>query len=96
MINSFADDLAKEIFHGDISHHVREHFPLPLVKVAERKLDLLNCINDLELLLSLPEHRNNRAGRDRHGKISIPIDDRWCIQFRWGSNSVDDVEIKIA
>jgi proteic killer suppression protein len=96
MIASFADDVAEGIFHGNHSHAVRENFPLPLMKVAERKLDLLNTINDLDVLLALPEHKNSRAGRDRHGKISIPIDERWCIQFRWNNNSVEDVEILIA
>jgi toxin HigB-1 len=96
MITSFADEIAKGIFHGDHSHAVREHFPMTLVKTAERKLDLLNCVNDLDELLALPEHKNSRAGRDRHGKISIPIGDQWCIQFRWSQNSVEDVEILIA
>lgn len=96
MITSFSDDVAEGIFHGNYSHAVREHFPISLRKVAERKLDLLNSTNDLDVLLNLPEHKNSRAGRDRHGKLSIPIDDRWCIQFRWSEHNVEDVEILVA
>jgi|GEM_PF-1413047 len=95
VITSFADDVAEGIFHGNHSHAVREHFPLPMIKVAERKLDLLNSINDLDTLLALPEHKNSRAGRDRQGKISIPIDDRWCILFRWDKNGAEEIEIKV-
>jgi proteic killer suppression protein len=95
MIISFADEVAQGIFDGVHSHAVRIHFPMPLVKVAERKFDLINSINDLDELLALPEHKNARAGRDRHGMISIPIDDRWCIQFRWVNHGAEDIQIKM-
>ena len=96
MIHSFADDVAREVFHGILSHRVKEHFPSSLLKVAERKLDILNCAHNLDEFLNLPEHKNSRAGRDRQGKMSIPIDDRWCVLFRWGAHGAEDVEIKVA
>ena len=96
MITSFADDVAKGIFHGNHSHAVREHFPILFEKGGRAKARPSQFHHDLDVLFNLPEHKNSRAGRDRHGKLSIPIDDRWCIQFRWSEHGVEEVEILVA
>lgn len=96
MIRSFADKRAHDIFHGITSHAVRKEFPLPLVKTAQRKLDLLNGADDLTHIMEMPEYRNGRFVRGGKEKYVIPINEEWCIAFRWNRDGVDDVEIKAA
>lgn len=94
MINSFADDLTEEIFHGIHSHAVRINLSSDLVKKAQRKLDLLNGTDNINSLSLIPENRAEALVRDAHEKYSIPIDNEWRITFRWGKERADDVKLK--
>ncbi len=96
MIRSFADKVAHDIFHGIHSSTVRKQLPLPLVQIAERKLDLLNAVKDLTSIMELPDHRNDRFVRGGKEKYVIPINAQWCIAFRWNRDGIDEVEIKAA
>ena len=95
MLRSFANKITEDIFHGNHSHTVREAFPLALVYVAERKLDMLNSLGNFEHLKQIPANRNGKVCRDTKGRYSMPIDDRWCIAFQWNGEGSDEVEIKV-
>jgi plasmid maintenance system killer protein len=92
MLKSFAHEEAEEIYHGIHSHAIRKLLPAHLVKVAERKLDILNCAESLESLALLPTLRPEIA-RDAHGKYSIPIEGSWRIAFKWNGGPAE-IEIK--
>ncbi len=93
VIKSFADKSTEAIFHGIYSHGVRKEFSSNLVKAAERKLDLLNCTENLESLHKIPSMQGQAAVRDAHGKYSIPIEGDWRLAFGW-NNGAENVEIK--
>lgn len=93
MIRSFADKTTEDIFHGLHTHGVRKEFSSDLVKAAERKLDLLNCAEDLESLRWIPSCQGQAAVKDAHGKYSIPIVGDWRLAFVWNKGA-EKVEIK--
>lgn len=92
MIKSFADKETEEIFHGINSHAIRKQFSSGMIKLAQRKLDLLNCAESLETLRMIPANTYDLV-RDVGGKYSIPIFENWRVLFRW-DDSPSDVEIK--
>lgn len=93
MIKSFANKKTESIFHGIYSHGIRKEFTSTQVVTAERRLDLLNCAEDLEGLLQIPSLKDEGPVRDAHGKYSIPIDNQLRVCFRWNGGP-EDVEIK--
>lgn len=93
MIKSFADKSTEAIFNGIRTHGLRIEFSSNLVKTAERRLDLLNCVEDLESLQAIPSIQSEAAVRDAHGKYSIPLDKNWRLAFGW-NNGPEYVEIK--
>lgn len=95
MIKSFANQETEQLYHGIHTHHLRKLLPSHLVKVAERRLDILNCIESLDHLKScFPGDSWEAAVRDAHNKYSIPIEGNWRIAFRWDNSDAHDVEIK--
>lgn len=93
MIQSFADKMAEAIFHGVYTHAIRKELNSDLVKAAERKLDLLNCAENLESLRLIPSIKTEAAVRDAHGMYSIPVDAKWRLVFGWNGGP-ENVEIK--
>lgn len=92
MIQSFADKDTEDIFHGVYSHSIRKNFTSHLVKLAQRKMDLLNCAISLEALRMIPANKVELV-RDVGGKYSIPIYEDWRILFRWNL-APEEVEIR--
>lgn len=91
-ICSFGDRRTEEIWEGTSSSRTRS-FPPELLRVAQRKLDMLNAAKDL---------RDLRAARGNNleqlkGKLaayhSIRINDQWRVIFRWSSAGPDAVTI---
>ncbi|MBS0604145.1 MAG: type II toxin-antitoxin system RelE/ParE family toxin [Verrucomicrobia bacterium] len=93
MIKSFSSKSTEAIFNGVYSHGVRKEFSPNLVKTAERRLDLLNCAENLESLKLIPSLKGEGGVRDAHGKYSIPLDREWRLVFGW-NNGPENVEIK--
>lgn len=94
-LRSFADELTEEVYHGVYTHAVRKKFASgEIVKSAQRRLDILNCIDDLETLKLIPLYKEENGVRDAHGKNSIPINKNERIAFRIDKGNVEDVEIK--
>jgi len=59
--------------------------------MIERRLDILNCLDSLDTLETIP---GMTSVRDAHGKCSIPVDGNWRIAFRWNDGAIEDVELK--
>ena len=89
MIRSFRDRDAERLFRREPI----KRLPKSLLRVALRKLMLLDAADRLEDLRVPPGNRLEKLTKDRIGQHSIRINDQWRICFRWQSNGVEDVEI---
>ena len=89
MIRSFRDRDAERLFRREPI----KRLPKSLLRVALRKLMLLDAADRLEDLRVPPGNRLEKLTKDRLGQHSIRINDQWRICFRWQSNGVEDVEI---
>lgn len=92
MIESFADEITEDVFHGNPTHAIRKKLPSRVVQDAQRKLDILNAIDDFDHLRSIPANQTELV-RDIGNKYSIPIYQNWRILFRWVNGPLD-VEIR--
>jgi toxin HigB-1 len=68
-------------------------FPASLVRVAQRKLAMLDAAVRLENLAMPPGNRLEALAGDRKGQHSIRINDQWRICFRWTDAGPEGVEI---
>ena len=57
------------------------------------KLDMIEAAESLEDLRLPPRNRLEKPSGDRRGQLSIRINDRWRICFRWTDGDAHDVEI---
>ena len=89
MIRSFRDRDTERLFRREPI----KRLPKSLLRVALRKLMLLDAADRLEDLRVPPGNRLEKLTKDRLGQHSIRINDQWRICFRWQSNGVEDVEI---
>ena len=64
-----------------------------ILKVATRKLTLLDAAQTLEFLRSPPGNRLEALRGDRSGQYSIRVNDQFRICFRWTDKGPTDVEI---
>jgi proteic killer suppression protein len=60
---------------------------------AERKLQILDSVKDLNDLRVPPGNRLEKLSGDRRGQYSVRINDQWRICFRWRDDGPWDVEI---
>ena len=92
MIVSFGDAATEDLYHGRRSSRVRR-FPTSIIRVALRKLDVLNAAHRLEDLRSPPGNRLEALKGDLQGFHSIRVNDQWRIIFRWSESAVYDVSL---
>ncbi|HEY9864638.1 MAG TPA: type II toxin-antitoxin system RelE/ParE family toxin [Candidatus Obscuribacterales bacterium] len=92
MIQSFGDKRTEDLFQG-ISNRETRKFPADLIKVAVRKLDMLNAAYQLDDLRSPPGNRLETLKGDLKGFYSIRINDQWRIIFQWQNGNVLAVKI---
>ncbi|HAN75370.1 MAG TPA: plasmid maintenance system killer protein [Planktothrix sp. UBA8407] len=92
MIQTFGDKRTEDLFQGISSRETRK-FPADLIKVAVRKLDMLNAADQLEDLRSPPGNRLESLKGDLKGFYSIRINDQWRIIFQWQNGNVLAVKI---
>ena len=90
-IHSFRGTATEDLFHGRKSSRVRR-FPPDIVKVALRKLDVLNGAHCLDDLRSPPANRLEALKSDFAGFHSIRVNDQWRLVFRW-DDGVHDVSL---
>lgn len=89
MIASFGDRRTERLYDGE---RIRG-FPSELLKVAWRKLDMLNRANTLEDLRIPPANRLEALKGDLRGFHSIRVNDRWRVVFRWRDGNAEQVRL---
>lgn len=89
MIQSFKDTLTEAVFNGECP----KGFPTTLVKVARRKLRMIDAAVRLSDLKAPPNNKLHALSKDRDGQHAIYINDQYRACFRWTNAGPTDVEI---
>lgn len=89
MILNFRPGLTEAVWNGTVG----KGFPASLVRVAQRKLAMVNAAVTLEALRVPPANRLEALKGDRAGQHSIRINDQFRICFVWQDGHAADVEI---
>jgi len=87
-ILSFRDDATADLYHGRNTSRARR-FPSMILKIALRKLDVINGAHQLDDLRSPPANHLEVLKGDLSGFHSIRVNDQWRIVFRWDSGAKD-------
>ena len=93
MIKSFANKLTEDVYNGVYTHGIRKAISSSQMKIAQRKLDLLNCAHSVESFHLIPSIKAEGSVRDVHGKHSIPLFGAWRLTFKW-NDGAHEVELK--
>ncbi|WP_455480092.1 type II toxin-antitoxin system RelE/ParE family toxin [Bartonella sp. B23] len=89
MIESFADKRCKDLLEDKLP----KGFPADLMRIAQRKLFMLDKAVDLKDLRSPPGNRLEALKGSRQGQYSIRINNQFRICFEWRSKGAHNVEI---
>jgi proteic killer suppression protein len=92
MIRSFRNHGTEDVFNGVDSKAARKVCPRDLVKVARRKLGMLDAAVTLTDLRSPPKNKLEKLEDDREGQHAIRINDQYRICFVW-EDGAEAVEI---
>lgn len=92
MIESFGDGATADLFHGIRSARARR-FSADVVRVALRKLDVLNAVRLLEELRSPPGNRLEALKGDLKGYHSIRVNQQWRLVFKWQTGAAHEVRL---
>lgn len=92
MIATFGDKVTEAIFHGEPTSLVRR-FPADVLRVAVRKLDLVNAARVLSELNTPPGNRLEALNGDLDGFHSIRVNDQWRLVFRWEGTDAYQVRL---
>ncbi len=92
VIASFGDKATEALFHGT-PRKAFLGFPSDILKVARRKLDMVNAAIALSDLRSPPGNRLEALGGDLAGLHSIRINDQWRLVFRWAGSEAFDIRM---
>lgn len=92
MIRSFGDKGTENLFHGTRSKETLK-YPGDVVRVAIRKLDVLNGANELRDLAAPPGNRFKALGGDLKGFQSIRVNNQWRIIFKWEPKGPGDARL---
>ncbi len=87
MIRSFGDKATEDVFNGLDTK--RAHRFGTVVKVATRKLDMLNAAHRLDDLRAPPANRLEALKGELKGLYSIRVNDQFRIVFRWDDGAHD-------
>ena len=79
MIKAFADKRTQMVFAGESP----KGFPSGIVKIARRKLKMVDAAVVLADLRAPPGNRLEALTGDRKGQYSIQINEQWRICFVW-------------
>ena len=89
MIRGFKNSVTETVFSGECP----KGFPANIMKVARRKLEMVNAAVALTDLKAPPGNRLEALARDRKGQHSIRINDQYRVCFVWNREGPEDVEI---
>jgi len=93
MIVSFKTQATEDVFNGSNTKEARKLCPQQLWKVATRKLDQLDSVEQLEELKVPPGNRLENLSGNRKGQCSIRINEQYRICFIWSDPGPSEVEI---
>ena len=93
MIQSFGNTGTEDVFNGRNTRAARRLCPVALWRLAARKLDRMDSIEQLQELRVPPGNRLEALRGDREGQHSIRINDQYRICFTWTDAGPWDVEI---
>ncbi|MEL6490842.1 MAG: type II toxin-antitoxin system RelE/ParE family toxin [Cyanobacteria bacterium J06621_3] len=93
MIQSFENQGTEDIFNGKRTKIARKTCPESLWKVASRKLDQLDSVDNIDELRVPPGNRLERLKGDRKGQYSIRINEQYRLCFFWQNEGPRDVEL---
>jgi proteic killer suppression protein len=88
-IKSFKGKFAGPAFAGQMV----KGFPNDILRVAQRKLTMVNAAKALDDLKVPPKNQLEKLTKDRAGQHSIRINDKWRVCFRWKDGDAYDVEV---
>ena len=88
MIQSTKGKLIQDI----LANKASKGFPSGIMKVARRKLTMLDAAYKIEDLRVPPANRLEALQGDRKGQYSIRVNDQWRFCFVWTENGPADVE----
>lgn len=89
MTRAFADKRTQMVFPGESP----KGFPSGILKVARRKLKMVDAAVRLTDLRAPPGNQLEALTGDRRGQHSIRINDQWRICFVWTPEGPTDVEV---
>ncbi len=89
MIKSFSDKYTEELFN----RKKVKKFPPSILKIAYRKLLLIDAVERIGDLKVPPGNRLEKLSGDLSGKYSIRINNQWRIVFVWNENNAYEVKI---
>lgn len=92
MIKSFGSKTAEDVFNGNSSKYSRK-VPNTILKVARRKLDMLNAAVHIDDLRIPPNNRLEQLKGDLSKYYSIRINDQYRVIFIWESNNAYEIDI---
>jgi proteic killer suppression protein len=92
VIASFGDRGTEDLYHGKKSKAARR-FPMEIVSVALRKLDMINAAQGLQDLASPPGNHLEALRGNLKGYHSIRINDQWRVVFGWADGKAHEVRI---
>jgi proteic killer suppression protein len=90
-IQSYGDAVCREILE---ERKIGKGFPGDIIKVARRKLILLDAAKKLDDLKVPPGNRLEELKGDLKGCHSIRINDQWRIVFEWTAAGPREVRIE--
>ena len=93
MIKSFKDEGTEDVFNDHRSRAARRVCPEEIWRVARRKLEQIDSVEDLRLLNIPPANRLEALKGDRKGFHSIRINEQYRVVFRWTAAGAEHVEI---
>jgi len=93
MIQSFGNSGTEDIFNGIDTRVARRQCPASIWRLAARKLERLDSIEQLQELRVPPGNRLEALRGDRKGQHSIRINDQYRICFVWTEAGPRDVQI---
>lgn len=89
MIKGFKQSWLEEFWNTGKHKRV----PSQLQKRVIRKLDMLNCANELRDLSSPPSNHLHALRGDRQGQWAISVSGPWRLCFRFEDGDVFDIEL---
>ncbi len=89
MIQSTRGKLIEQVLTG----RPGKGFPADLLRVAQRKLAMLEAAKVLEDLRAPPANRLEALRGDRAGQHSIRVNDQWRFCFIWTDAGPEQVEL---